>query len=119
MKRLTAILLLIISLAALSPLPALLTGCGSTPAQITYDTLASVGAAVDAAMKGAAGARAQGQLTTDQWNKIAAKHAIYLAAYNTAIDAAAVALDKATVPANVAAAEQDLLALINQFLPKK
>lgn len=115
-KSITASVLLLASLAVFAPLN--FTGCGTTAGQVTYDTLASVGAAVDGAMKGAAAQKVAGNITSAQWQQIAAKHGVYLVAYNAAVDGAAVALDKATVPANVAAAENDLLAIINLFLKK-
>ena len=58
---------------------------------------------------------AEGKITSAQWQTIAAAHAKYRLAYNTAIDAAAVALDKAAVPAELSSLAGDVVTLISQF----
>lgn len=91
-----------------------LSGC-ATAAKVTYSTLASIGVAENGAMTVAANAEVRGQITQDQWNQIAAKHALFLVSYDAACNAAAVALDQATVPANVTALETDVLNLVTAF----
>lgn len=94
-----------------------LTGCKTPPSAsaVAYDTLSSVGATVDASMKAAASLRASGKITAAQWQSVADIHAKYLVGYNAAIDAAAVAVDSAQVPANVAALATSIVNLVQTF----
>lgn len=87
-------------------------GCSTNQA---YNTLATIGATENAAMKAAAIAKVQGKLTDAQWAQIDSKHALFLKGYNTAVDAAAVTIDKATVSTEVTALETDVINLISSF----
>lgn len=95
-----------------------LDGCATT-AKVAYTTLASIGSAENGAMVVAANAEVKGTITMAQWQQIAAKHALFLVAYDTACNAAAVSLDQATVPANVTALKTDLVNLVASFIPTK
>lgn len=106
-------LTLCLTVAALS-----FTGCATT-AKVAYTTLASIGSAENGAMVVAANAEVKGTITMAQWQQIAAKHALFLVAYDTACNAAAVSLDQAMVPANVTALETDLVTLVASFIPTK
>lgn len=92
-----------------------LTACKEPASTIAYQTLATIGATENSAMKAAALAKKQGTITPAQWQSVADKHALFLVSYNAAVDGAAVALDKASVPANVAALEGDVLNLVTSF----
>lgn len=109
-------LLVLASVAGLAVISQTTTGCKSTPpSAVAGKTLDSIGASVDAAMKTAALLKTSGKISSDQWQTIANAHAKYLAGYNAAIDAAAVAVDKATVPANVSALAADVINLVQAF----
>lgn len=98
------------------PSVVIFTGCmNQSAATVTYKTLDTLGAGVDAAMKTAALLKVNGKITSAQWQTVADAHAMFLVAYNAAIDAAAVALDKASVPANVQALATDVLNIVASF----
>lgn len=90
-------------------------GCAS-PAKIAYSTLASIGVAENGAMTVAATAYVKGQITQAQWNQIADAHGKFLPAYDAACNGAAVALDQATVPAEVASLEGNVVNLVAAFV---
>jgi hypothetical protein len=113
MKRKINIALFTLCLVGL--LVATVAGC-SSPAKIVYSTLASVGVAENGAMTVAANAYAKGQITQAQWNQIADAHSKFLPAYDTACSASAVALNQATVPADVTTLEADVVNLVASFV---
>lgn len=91
-------------------------GCGSVGV-VTYKTLATVGAAENAAMVSAATMYVNNTISSNSWNTISADHAKFLVAYDTACLGAAVALDQATVPTNVLALETVVLQDVATFIP--
>lgn len=92
------------------------TGCTTTAKQIEYKTLASVGLAVDDAMKAAANARHNNKLTAMQWETVTALHDVkFLPVYNQACDAAS--LDLNTVPtADLVKLATDLITTIQKLI---
>jgi len=72
---------------------------------------------MDTGMKVAAQAYHNGQITADQWNKIAAFHDNdFLPVYNTAVQAVQADLSSIATPDVIRLAQQ-LGVLINQFVP--
>ena len=104
----------IFSLVVLACFISFIQGCGTTPAQVTYKTLAAVGATEDAAMKTAASLKASNSITDAQWATIASAHTKYQAAYTVAVNAAIVAVgatNSGSFPAT-----SDLIALANDVV---
>lgn len=101
-------------------LPLLLnSGCQTTPATVVGNSLALVGVTENGAMITAARAEANHTITEAQWQQISDAHSKFLPSYDAACSAAAVALDKATVPSDVNALEQSVLTLVATFIPNK
>lgn len=85
---------LILILSLLLPVVGTQTGCkGPQAASITLQTFDSLGSAVDKVTKLAAAAKKRGDLTQAQWDKFAAAHDKFIAAYNLALDVAATGID--------------------------
>lgn len=102
--------------------PVALTGCKSsapvTPVTLAYQTLGSVGAAVDAATKIVAAAQVKGTITAAQGAQYGVKHDQFNAAYNLAVALAATATDNGLAmpaPADVLALYGDLQNLLANF----
>jgi hypothetical protein len=71
----------------------LLIGCGTTPKQIAYKSLSSVGAAANATGDALAAAYVQGKLSEAQWASAQEKYAKFQIAYNNACREAAYSLN--------------------------
>lgn len=112
MKKLVSIIALGLVLVTLSVSQ---TGCTTSQATIVYKSLGSIGAAENAAMKAAAIAKVNGKLSEDQSSQVQQAHAKFLLSYTIAVDAAAVTMDKASVPTDVYQLEQDVINLIVSF----
>lgn len=95
-----------------------LSACSSVSTTVG-NTLAAIGTAENGAMVTAANAEVAHTITEAQWQQIATAHGQFLASYDVACSAAAVALDKAAVPADVTALEQNVLNLVATFIPTK
>lgn len=111
MKTLLSSLTLVLLLSA--------SGCKTTPATVIGNSLALVGVTENGAMVTAAKAEANHTITEDQWNQISFAHSVFLTSFDAACSAAAVTLDKATVPAEVTTLEQNVLTLVSTFIPNK
>lgn len=97
--------------------PAIITGCKSPPpvSAVVGQSLDALGATTDAAMRAAAKLVVSGNINPQQWKQISDLHAKFRVSYNAAVASAAVALDQASVPADLAQLGSDLLALIQTF----
>lgn len=100
--------------------PMLETGCKTTPSatSIAYQTLATVGATVDASAKIVAAAQVAGKVTPQQAAQFASLHTKFLASYNAAVDIAAAASTTGLnmpAPADLTALANDLTALVASF----
>jgi hypothetical protein len=84
------------------------TGCATSPRRATYDTLATIGAAVDKSMKMYSDAVLAGRITPEQREKVRAVKNQYNQIYVTACNAAA--FDYGT------AAPEDLINIKNELL---
>lgn len=93
-------------------------GCSTPPSQrvAAVNTLKSIGAAADAAMRVAAGAYHDGRLTAAQWAKIAEAHDRFQALYNVAVAGVQANLDSIASPDLVSLAAQ-LADAVRAFLP--
>ena len=98
-------------------LAVVLAGCSSTPQQVAYKTLATVGHTEAAAMQAAAALQVQGKLGAGAWDKIAAAHDKFTPAYGAAITAARLDYSQ---PANatVVALAQTVIDLVSSYQPR-
>jgi hypothetical protein len=84
MRYIIASFLVIVLLGLVAATP----GCGTTPKQKAYTSLAAIGNAVDGAMKSAASLKVGGQINQESWDKIAVIYDKYAPAYGAAVAAA-------------------------------
>lgn len=115
MKR---IKLIIQAVAVTVFITTLLCGCGTTPKQATYKTLAGVGAAASNAGDALAAARLQGKVSDADWDKARTVQTKFLLAYNQACQLAAHDYT-AFSPASLLSLESELLNTINLILQKQ
>jgi len=87
MKKLLTLIGVVITIISL------LTGCGTTPKQVAYKSLASVGAAANSAGDTVAAAYVQGKLSEAQWTSAQDKYTKFQTAYNNACREAAYSLN--------------------------
>lgn len=100
-------LILVLALALVAPV---FHGCSSAPSERvqTVTTLKVIGASVDSLMQTAAKMYKSGEITQEQWNKVATVHdEQFLPAYNLAVTAARADLSSLASP--------DLVNLANQL----
>src|SRR5574337_1944686 len=94
---------------------ALLCGCGTTPKQTAYISLAAVGASASKAGDAIALARYQGKVNDADWAKAVAVQKKFLAAYGEACRVASYDFT-AYSPASLIALQTELLNTINTIL---
>lgn len=93
----------------------LLCGCQSTPKQVAYQSLASIGAAANTAADALAQARFQGKVSDVNWAKAVEVQKRFLLAYGAACQTAAYDFSS-FAPADLIALETELLNTVNAIL---
>lgn len=117
MKLAHSLSLLVLSFALILAVPVTQTGCSSTQS-ISYRTLATTEAGVDAALKAFADARVHGRIDDGTYAKVDGAYAKYQIAFAAAVKAAQLNLEFAT-PKEVSDAALAVINAINAALGKE
>lgn len=93
----------------------MITGCAGSHS--AHKTLGVIGYTVDTAMEVVSDARARGELSLDDWQKVSYHHERYRLVYETAVTAARFDLDK-YAPSDVSRLSGELTTLITELTTK-